>query len=108
MGFPHVGDLGSMQETRFNPWVRKIPWRNKQQPTPVFLPGKSQGQRSLAGYSPWGHGRVRYNLVAKQQLSQGLSFTDELGLSPESRNEGSVTYRLHTKLQIISINNLVK
>ena len=39
---------------RFNPWVRKIPWRKKWQPTPVFLPGKSHGQRSLAGYSPWG------------------------------------------------------
>ena len=38
----------------FNPWVRKIPWRRKWQPTPVFLPGKSHGQRSLAGYSPWG------------------------------------------------------
>ena len=39
---------------RFNPWVRKIPWRRKRQPTPVFLPGKSQGQRSLVGYGPWG------------------------------------------------------
>ena len=37
---------------RFDPWVEKIPWRRKQQPTPVFLPGKSHGQRSLAGYSP--------------------------------------------------------
>ena len=36
----------------FNPWVRKIPWRRKWQPTPVFLPGKFRGQRSLAGYSP--------------------------------------------------------
>ena len=36
---------------RFNPWVRKIPWRRAWQPTPVFLPGKSHGQRSLAGYS---------------------------------------------------------
>ena len=34
----------------FNPWVRRIPWRRKRQPTPVFLPGKSHGQRSLAGY----------------------------------------------------------
>ena len=36
------------------PWVRKIPWRRKWQPTPVFVPGESHGQRSLAGYSPWG------------------------------------------------------
>ena len=34
------------------PWVRKIPWRRKWQPTPVFLPEKSSGQRSLAGCGP--------------------------------------------------------
>ena len=39
----------------FDPWVRKIPWRRKWQPTSVFLPGKFHGQRSLGGYSPWGH-----------------------------------------------------
>ena len=39
----------------FDPWVRKIPWRRKWHPTPVFLPGKSHGQRTLAGYSPCGH-----------------------------------------------------
>ena len=33
----------------------KIPWSGKWQPVPVFLPGKSHGQRSLVGYSPWGH-----------------------------------------------------
>ena len=36
---------------RFDLWVGKIPWRKKWQQTPVFLPGKSQGQRSLVGYS---------------------------------------------------------
>ena len=35
-----------------DPWVRKIPWRRKWQPTPVFLPVKSHGQRNLAAYSP--------------------------------------------------------
>ena len=49
------------------PWVGKIPWRRKWQPTPVFLPGKSHGQRSLAGYSPWDLKRVRLDLVTKQQ-----------------------------------------
>ena len=39
---------------RFDPWVRKISWRRAWQPTPVFLPRKSNGQRSLVGYSPWG------------------------------------------------------
>ena len=38
----------------FSPWVRKILWRRKWQPTPVSLPGKCHGQRSLEGYSPWG------------------------------------------------------
>ena len=40
---------------RFDPWVRKIPWRRAWQSTPVFLPGESQRQRSLMGYSPQGH-----------------------------------------------------
>ena len=35
-----------------DPWVGKSPWRREWQPTPVFLPGESQGQRSLAGCSP--------------------------------------------------------
>ena len=38
----------------FNPWVGKTPWRRAWQPTPVFLPGESHGQRRLVGYSPWG------------------------------------------------------
>ena len=39
---------------RFNPWVRNIPWRRAWQPTPIFLPRESHGQRSLAGYSSRG------------------------------------------------------
>ena len=56
-GFPHgsvVKNPPAKQET-FDPWVGKIPWRREWQPTPVFLPEKSHGQRILAGYSPWGH-----------------------------------------------------
>ena len=51
-------------ETR-DPWLGKIPWRRKWQPTPVFLPGKSCGQRSLAGYSPRGHKRVGHDLATR-------------------------------------------
>ena len=40
---------------RFDPWVRKIPWRQAWQSILVFLPGESPGQRSLEGCSPWGH-----------------------------------------------------
>ena len=59
MGFPggsvgeesacNVGGLGS------TPGWGRFPWRRKWQPTPVFLPGESHAQRSLAGSSPWGH-----------------------------------------------------
>ena len=50
-----VKHLPTMRKTTgFNPWVRKISWRSKWQPTPVFLPGKSHGRRSLVGYCPWG------------------------------------------------------
>ena len=43
----NTGDIGDIG---FDPWVREIPWRRAWQPTPVFLPGESHGQRSLAGY----------------------------------------------------------
>ena len=51
-----VENLHAMQE----PWVGKIPWRRAWQPTPVFLPGESHGQRSLVGYSPRGQKKVRH------------------------------------------------
>ena len=38
----------------FDPWLGRIPWRRKWLSAPVFLPEKFHGQRSLAGYSPWG------------------------------------------------------
>ena len=47
--------------------VRKIPWRRKWQPTAVFLPGESCGQRSLARYSPWGHKEARTCNVTSSQ-----------------------------------------
>ena len=47
--------LKRLSSSRFSPWVGKIPWRRAWQPTLVFLPGKSHGQRSPLGYSPWGH-----------------------------------------------------
>ena len=45
----------ALWEIQSSPRVGKIPWRREWQPTPVFLPGEFHGQRSLAGYSPWGH-----------------------------------------------------
>ena len=48
----------------FDPWVRKIPWRRKWQPTPVVLPGESHGQRSLVSYNP----RGRKDMTERRQL----------------------------------------
>ena len=52
---------------RFNPWVRKIPWRKKSQPTPVFLPGKFHGQRS-------GHKRIRHGWATEHTKTSSFSF----------------------------------
>ena len=49
---------------RLDPWFGKIPWRRKWQHIPVFLPGIFRGQRSMAGYSPWGR-RVRHDWVTE-------------------------------------------
>ena len=59
---------------RFDPWVRKIPWSRKWQPTLIFLPGKSHEQWSLAGYSPLGHREMdtlsihTFNLIGRREL----------------------------------------
>ena len=67
-GFPGgsvVKNLLPTQQHAFDPWIRKIPWRSKWQPTPVLLPGKSYGQNSLVGYSP----RSRKGLDTTEQMS---------------------------------------
>ena len=66
----HSGKESTCQRRRckrcgFDPWVRKIPWSRKWQPTLIFLPGKFYGQRSLVGYSPWG--RKESDTAAKSQ-----------------------------------------
>ena len=48
-------NAGDARDAGSIPWVGKIPWNRKWQPTPVFLPEKSHGQRSLVGYGPCGH-----------------------------------------------------
>ena len=52
-GFPGVSVVKNLPA--FNPWVGKIPWRKAWQPAPEFLMENPHGQRSLVGYSPWGH-----------------------------------------------------
>ena len=58
----------------FDPWVRNIPWRKKWQPTQVFLPWKSHGQKSLVGYSPWGCKKVRQHWTTLVNLSFSIFF----------------------------------
>ena len=58
----------------FHPWIEKIPWRRKWQPTPILLPGESHGQKILAGYSPWGRTRLsKYACLCRPQPRSGLS-----------------------------------
>ena len=59
-----AGDTGS---SPFIVWEGRSPGEGKLQPTSVFLPGESHGQKSLAGYSPWGCKRVGHDLATKQQ-----------------------------------------
>ena len=94
---------------RFNPWVGKIPWRRKWQPTLVFLPGKSYGQRNLVGCSPHDC-RVRHDLVTKlhQQLppSSALSHRAFSGFNPffgKKKKKHEKDPKLQTPWKIIVI-----
>ena len=77
----------------FDLWVVKIPWRKKRQPISIFWPEKSHGQGNLAGYSPWGHKRVRHDLAAKQQ-----QLTSSLVLVSGIQQSSSVT---HSRVSIL-------
>ena len=72
LGFPDgLADKESPSQCKihrkwgFDPWIRKIPWSRKWQLTPVFLPGKSLGQRSLMGYTPWGCKESKHDWATK-------------------------------------------
>ena len=77
---------------RFEPWVGKSLWSRKWQLTSLFLPGKSQGQRSLAGYSPWG---------SKQQAmtEHSRAYTHGWFTLPY-RERGTTLYNNHTPAKI--------
>ena len=64
----------------FSLWVRKIPWRRKWQPTAVILPGKSHGQRSLAGYRAWGHKEL--DMTERLHFHFSLSCIEEGNVNP--------------------------
>ena len=83
MGFPGGSEVKNLPANAGD-WVGFLGWEdpleNKWQPTPVFLPGKSHEQRSLMGYSPWGHKRVSCNLATKQHfLPMVLTDTGQYG-----------------------------
>ena len=86
MGFPGGSDgkysACNAGGLRFDPRVRKIPWRREWLPTPLLLPGEFQGQRSLAGYKPWGH--------------KELDTTERLTLNTNSCSTFSFLRHLHT------------
>ena len=58
--------MQEMPETQVRSLGQEDPWRRAHQPTPVFLPEESQGQRSLAGYSPWGPKELDMTEVTEQ------------------------------------------
>ena len=74
-----VKSLPEMWETGFDPWVGKMPWRRQWHPTPIFVPGESHGQRSLAGFRSWSH----KELDMTEQLTHALpsrAYIQEAGL----------------------------
>ena len=71
---------------KFDPWVGKIPLRRKRQPTPAFLPGKSHGQKSPAGYSPWDSKESdETEHIYTQQVRRTLGSLPK-ALSPQQQN----------------------
>ena len=66
MGFPGGSNskesVCNERDPRFDPWIRKTPWRRERQPTPVFSPVKFHEQKRLAGYTSWGHKELDTNI----------------------------------------------
>ena len=87
----------------FDPWAGKIPWRRKWQPTPAFVPGESHGQRSLAGYGPWGlkESNTCISLLCSRQLYLDVNrrlrltmYKTELLILPDPYHLKPISFRL--------------
>ena len=99
-----------------SPWMGKIPWRRKWQPTPVFLAGKSHGQGSLGGYSPWSLKRVGHDLASKQQQHPYIIFiTANTGNWENNGSQSACILKIFTyfniryfKVKFININSDLK
>ena len=74
-----VKNLPAMRETWFDPWVGKIPWRREWQPTPIFLPRESHGQRSLVGHRDC---RVRHHWATKHSTGMNCYYRLNYSLPP--------------------------
>ena len=87
----NAGDLGSI------PRVGKIPWRRKWQSTPVLLPGKFHGQRSLVGYSPWD--------CKELDMTEQLNFTyaDDTTLKAESEELNSLLMKVKEESEKVGL-----
>ena len=68
MGEESAYNAGDAEDPGLTSGCGKIPWRRTWQPTLVFLPGESHRQRSLVGYSPWGHKRVGLNSATNTHI----------------------------------------
>ena len=79
----------------FNPWFRKIPWRMKEQHTPV-LPGQFYEQRSLAGYSSWGH--KESDVTEQLTLNTGLADNPPLERNDSAQKRSKIEGRFSTYL----------
>ena len=85
------------QETQVRSLGRKTPWRSALQPTPVFLPGESRGQRSLVGYSPQSHKKVDTTEVTEDARTHGNMGN---GFFPQSENQRGDVRRICGRGQI--------
>ena len=85
-----------LRRCRLGPWVQKIPWRRAWQPTPVFLPGESHGQRSLTGYSPSRHKESDTVEVTESAL------TTMRGRSSTAKNKKKSIFKRIKYIQCIS------
>ena len=82
----------------FYPWIREIPWRRAWQSAPVFLPGESHGQKSLAGYSPWGG--------TESDMTEATWHTLHCHLKRPGKNEPSVAMST-SNIQILVSNTIL-
>ena len=87
------------------PWIRKIPWRSKWQPTAVFLPGKSQEnwkERRLEGKGPWGHRRLGHQLSDQTTLILLKNTEDVRQISISTHQTVQITFFLKGEKQLAS------